>query len=401
MQPGKAPIFNGAVAINRDSILAVGPSDRIIKKYPGHRIAQLNNTVLMPGLINVHTHLELPPLLDAIRAKTFPEWVMKLIVAKKRLDNADYSAAARENIRALIQTGTTTVGEMCTHGVSPALLKQSGLRAVIFHEIINMGARGKGHESSKFKVQSSKVGRSELIHSGISPHSPYTVSEAILLQIKKLAQETHLRLCMHVAESQDEIRLLQRKKSGFEKLYQAAGWDIAWAPEADSSFEYLRRLGLLNRNFLAVHAVQATDGDISLMKKSQAPVAHCPRSNMETGVSKMALKKFLDAGITVGLGTDSLASSPSLNMWDEMRYALRVHKNSGVSAQDIFMMATMGGARALAMEQEIGSLEPGKKADIIAVPLPEKNTGDLYSDLLRETKSCIMTMVNGKIIRKQ
>lgn len=206
---------------------------------------------------------------------------------------------------------------------------------------------------------------------------------------------------MHVAESQDEIRLLQRKKNGLEKLYQAAGWDIAWAPEADSPFDYLHRLGLLSRNFLAVHAVQATDRDISLMKKSRTPVAHCPRSNKETGVGKMALKKFLDAGITIGLGTDSLASSPSLNLWDEMRYALRVHKNSGISAWDIFTMATIGGAKALGMEKEIGSLEPGKKADIIAVPLPEKNTGDIYSDLLRETKSCIMSMVNGKIIHSK
>ncbi len=203
---------------------------------------------------------------------------------------------------------------------------------------------------------------------------------------------------MHVAESKDEIRLLQRKKSGFEKLYQAAGWDTAWSPEADSPFEYLHRLGLLSRNFLAVHAVQATDRDIGLMKKSRTPVAHCPRSNKETGVGKMPLKKFLDAGITVGLGTDSLASSPSLNMWDEMRYALRIHKNSGVSARDIFEIATLGGAKALGMEHELGSLEPGKKADLIAVPLPEKNTGDLYSDLLRETKSCIMSVVNGRII---
>ena len=114
----------------------------------------------------------------------------------------------------------------------------------------------------------------------------------------------------------------------------------------------------------------------------------------------MPLKKFLDAGVIVGLGTDSLASSPSLNMWDEMRYAYRIHRRDGVSAEDIFRLATINGAKALGLDKEIGTLEPGKKADIIAVPLPEKNTGDLYSDLLRETKSCIMTMVNGKILHR-
>ena len=205
-------------------------------------------------------------------------------------------------------------------------------------------------------------------------------------------------LCMHIAESKDEIKLLKRKKSGLEKLYQFAKWDPAWAPAGKSSFDYLNRIGFLSPNLLAVHAVQVNDRDIALIKKSKTPIAHCPRSNYETHVGRMPLKKFLDAGITVGLGTDSLASSPSLSMWDEMRYALKIHKKDGITARDILGLATAGGAKALGLDKEIGSLEPGKKADLIAVPLPSKNTGDIYSDLIRETKSCIMTMVNGKII---
>jgi 5-methylthioadenosine/S-adenosylhomocysteine deaminase len=112
----------------------------------------------------------------------------------------------------------------------------------------------------------------------------------------------------------------------------------------------------------------------------------------------MKLRKFLDAGITVGLGTDSLASSPSLNMWDEMRYALRIHRRDGISAQDTMTMATTGGAAALGLAHEVGTLEQGKSADLIAIPLPRRSTGDLYSDLLRETNSCIMSMVNGRIV---
>jgi cytosine/adenosine deaminase-related metal-dependent hydrolase len=112
----------------------------------------------------------------------------------------------------------------------------------------------------------------------------------------------------------------------------------------------------------------------------------------------MPLHKFLTAGITVGLGTDSLASAPSLNLWDEMRYAFRVHKADGIGARTIIELSTRGGAKALGMADGTGSLTPGKKADIIAVPFPRRNTGDLYYDLLRETKSCIMSMVNGKIV---
>jgi 5-methylthioadenosine/S-adenosylhomocysteine deaminase len=384
---------DGALVFSNGIIQSVGRSTKITRSFPGHRILRLDNAVLMPGLVNTHSHLELPPLLDDIRSRTFPGWVLNLIRAKKDLNQTDYSSAAYDNINTLVHTGTTTVGEICTHEISPSLLKQSGLRTVVFREVISMGPL-----SSKFKIQNSKLRNSMLVRVGISPHSPYTVSKSTLLQIRDMARQRGVRLAMHIAESKDEVRLLQRKKNGREKLYQFAGWDLDWAPTGHSSIEYLDRIGLLSPDLLAVHAVQTTDKDIDLIKRYRVSIAHCPRSNKETGVGRMRLKKFLDAGITVGLGTDSLASSPSLNMWDEMRYAYRIHKRDGITPRDIFLLATTGGAKALGLADEIGTIEPGKKADLIAVPLPKKNTGDIYSDLLRETKSCIMSVVNGKIL---
>lgn len=396
-RPKTAPSNSGAVVINHGTILALGTAEKLIKRYPGHSINCFHNTVLLPGLVNTHVHIELPSLLDAIQGKTFPDWVLNLINAKKLLTDHDYKHATKINIDSLIQSGTTTVGEICTHNISPAYLRQSGLRAAMFQEIISMGSRVRGQGSGIQK----RSRNSELIQNGLSPHTPYTVSEAVLLRIRKSTEIQHLKLSMHVAESKDEIKLLQGMKSGLEKLYQFANWDLASAPEASSSFEYLKRIGLLSPNLLAVHAVQVTDNDIRLIKKSGTSIAHCPRSNKETHVGRMPLKKFLDTGITVGLGTDSLASSPSLNMWDEMRYAYKIHKKDGVTAKEIFRLATIGGAAALGMDKLVGTLEPGKRADIIAVPLPKKDTGDIYSDLLRETKSSIMTMVNGKILYQQ
>ncbi len=387
-------IYDGAVVFNRGTILAAGKADKILRKYRGHKIARLNNSVLLPGLINLHTHLELPQLPGSIRPKTFPGWVLKLINHKMGLTPRDYVLAAKKNVQTLIKTGTTTAAEICTHDASPMLLKQSGLRAAIFWEIISMNPSAPVPRLASFV----SCPASRLIQRGLSPHAPHTVSEQILRAIRNISLQKKLPLCMHVAESKDEIMLLQGKRSGFERLYRAVGWDRRWAPSADSPFEYLHTLGLLGPHFLAVHAVQVTDRDIRILKKSHTPVAHCPRSNRETGVGRMPLKKFLDTGITVGLGTDSLASSPSLNMWDEMRYALRIHRHDGVTAKDIFRLATIGGAKALGMEPEIGSLEPGKRTDLIAVPLPSNNTGDIYSDLLRETNFCIMSMVNGKIL---
>ena len=388
------PVNHGAVVFSGGTIHEIGLAEKMLKKYPGHLVYRLDNAVLMPGLINVHSHLELPPLLNSVRSKVFPEWVMSLIQAKKKLDARKYKSAAKLNVETLLECGTTAVGEICTHDISPNVFKQRGLRAVVYKEIISM------NPSSPIPQLSSSVYRSpnRLFMTGLSPHTPYTVSKSALLQIKKFAMKRHLLLCMHVAESKEEIRLLQRKKNGLKRLYQFAHWDLAWGPKGSSSFEYLNRIGFLSPNLLAVHAVQVTDEDIKLIKKSRTSVAHCPRSNGELGVGRMPLKKFLDAGIAVGLGTDSLASAPSLNMWDEMRYAYRIHKRDGITPRDIFKLATIGGARALGLDKDIGTLELGKKADIIAVPLPKKSTGDLYSDLLRETKSCIMTMVNGKIL---
>lgn len=389
-------IDNGAVVVEKGIICSIGTEDGIVNKYPRHRVYRLCNAVLMPGFVNLHTHLELPPLLENIRAKSLSDWVLNLVCAKKKLNQQDYSHAASDNIKALVQSGTTTVGEICTHGESPTLLKQSGMRATVFREIIRMGDK----VSSKFRIQNLAKHRSKLMQYGISPHSPYTVSESVLGRIKEISRRQNIRLAMHISESKDELALLEKKRSGLEKLYKFAHWDLDWAPIGKSSFEYLDRIDLLSSQLLAVHAVHVTNADIELIRKSSVCVAHCPRSNKELDVGRMPLRKFLDAGITVGLGTDSLASVPTLNMWDEMRYAYRIHRRDGITTEDIFRLATMGGAKALGLDSEIGSLEAGRKADIIAVPLPKKNTGDLYSDLLRETNSCIMSIVNGKILYK-
>jgi cytosine/adenosine deaminase-related metal-dependent hydrolase len=386
------PIINGAIVIHSGMIRDIGKADTIIRKYPGNRVVRMEHSLLMPGLVNAHVHLELPPLPNLIRTRGYTDWVLTIIKTKKDFTQNIYTTAAKQNIAAIMASGTTTVAEICSHNASPAALFQSGLRAVIYQEIISM-------EQTPRKVIMPRRRRSSSnMKFGLSPHSPHTVSEAVMNVIKSYAAEKRLRICMHVAETQDELRLFQRKKSELERLYAAAGWDLNLAPKARSSFELLHHIGILNPDFLAVHAVHVDARDIAIIRRSGAGIAHCPRSNHEIGVGTMHLKKILGARIPVGLGTDSLASSPSLNLWDEMRYAYQVHRRSGIRPQDIFHMATMGGARALGMDKEIGSLEPGKKADIIAIPLPQKDTGDLYSDLLRETNTCIMSMVNGHVI---
>ncbi len=302
------------------------------------------------------------------------------------------TSVAKQNIRTLMKSGTTTIGEICTHEISPKVLLKSGLRAQIYREVISM------RPEITLKRANFHYRNHALLRNGISPHSPHTVSEKTLAAIRDFQVRKRFRIAMHVAETKAEGHLLRRERSSLDKIYKTAGWNREWAPEATSSISLLDRIGILGPEMLLVHAVDVADDDIRRIKRSGSAIAHCPRSNHSLHVGIMPLKKMLDAGIPVGLGTDSLASVPTLNLWDEMRFAYRVHRKSGVSVREIFHMATAGGAKALGMEKELGSLEPGKKADIIAVPLPNKNTGDIYSDLLRETESSIMTMVNGKIL---
>jgi len=392
-RPDRDAIIDGAIVIRSGKIVAVGRSGLVTRSNPGHRIIRLEHSVLMAGLVNIHAHLELPPLLDRIRAMNYTQWVLNLLKAKKGLTQDDYASAAKANVNAILAAGTTTIADICTHNASPAVLARSGLRALIYHELISMD-----RESRVPVVPRTGRPTSPLVRYGISPHSPHTISETALKAAQRKALKTGMSICMHVAETKDELNLLKGKASGLDNLYAAARWDTAWAPRARSSFEYLRRIGILGPRFLAVHVVHVDDADIAVIKRSGACIAHCPRSNRALGVGKMRLASFLKAGIPVGLGTDSLASVPSLNLWDEMRFAYRSHRSSGISPAVILHLATLGGARALGMDHEIGSIEPGKKADIIAVPLPKKDTGDIASDLLRETKSCIMSMVNGNII---
>ena len=396
LQAERKEVHDGAVMIHAGKIIDVGRASQLIKRYPGHRLLRLHNALLMPDLVNVHAHLELPALMDRIRSANYHKWVLNLLASKKHLKPADYAAAAKTNIEVIVATGTTTVADISTHGASPAILGLHGLRAIIYREFISMD-----HAPRMPRIPAGLGPRSPLVRFGISPHSPHTVSEDALATVQREALRTGISICMHVAETKDELSLLRGKESGLDDLYAAAGWDTAFAPRARSSFEYLRRTGILGPKFLAVHAVHVDDADIDIIKRSGAGIAHCPRSNHALGVGKMRLPRFLEAGIPVGLGTDSLASVRSLSLWDEMRYAYRVHRSSGITPGDIVRMATLGGAKALGMGREIGSIEPGKRADIIAVPLPKRDTGSLASDLLRETKSCIMTMVNGKIIYLQ
>ena len=282
------PLIRGAVVVQNGLIRAIGPVEHLLRRYQGHRTITCKKSVVLAGLVNVHTHLELPPLRARMRPMNYVDWVLNVIKSRSRWTKADHVRTAQMNIVSLLHTGTTTVGEICTYGCSPALIKRYGIRSVIFHEVVSMGPGSFKPASAAWKFRPTR-----LVQHGLSPHSAHTVSESALSALRDIARERSMPLCMHVAETQAEVDLLRRSASSLDRLYAAAGWDRAWAPRGRSPFAVLGRMGILNKRYLAVHAVHTDGRDRALIKDTHAAVAHCPRSNraLQVGILEASVQR--------------------------------------------------------------------------------------------------------------
>lgn len=392
---------DGALLIDGARIRAVGPRALLLKDHPGAPWRDLGEAILLPGLVNVHTHLELSTLRGRIPpGRSFVDWVLSLLERKRGLSGEVYATAVEEGIAELIRAGTTCVGEVSSIGESFIGLKRSGLRGVVYHEIIgleNAGAEAIGEMFFAHIEAMREEARGTLLDVGISPHAIYSVSPQLFRLCRQFQQRTGLKTAIHTAESPDEIEYLRSGTGEIRtRLLPATGWGELPPPATGTSpVAYLHDVGMLDPQCLLVHAVHLGEEDLDIVAKSGATVAHCPRSNAHLGVGRAPLKALIDRGILVGLGTDSLASNQSLSLWDEIRFAYRA--DSGfLSPKEWIRMATVGGAHALGLDREIGTLEPGKRADLIAVTM-DKARADPYEYLLHEVDSekVRLTMING------
>jgi 5-methylthioadenosine/S-adenosylhomocysteine deaminase len=216
---------------------------------------------------------------------------------------------------------------------------------------------------------------------GVSPHAPYTVSEALYLKVRDMAGGLDLPVAVHVGESVEEGEFVRRGAGSFARGLAARG--IPVVPQGVGPMAYLGRLGVFGPRTLAIHAVDADADEIGLLAGSGSAVAHCPKSNLKLGHGIAPVREYLDRGVTVALGTDSVASNNVVDMFEEMRTAVFMQRQrqsdpAVLTAAEVFGMATLGGARALGLEGEIGSLDPGKRADFLVVDLAEPATTPLY-----------------------
>ncbi|MEA3543778.1 MAG: amidohydrolase family protein [Thermodesulfobacteriota bacterium] len=367
---GNAPhVEGGALLAHEGQIAAIGTLDELKRNHPGIEVVDFADALLVPLLVNAHTHLELTDFPswaanagEGDLSGNFIGWVLHLIRVKRKLDEKQYQLSLSNGIDQSIAAGTGAVGDILAHHAARYLYQNSPLVGSLFLETLGQDpavicrSRAGLNEALKDEV----VGSIEL---GLSPHSPYSISKDYLRSIYAHCQRDKLRCTTHLAESPDEVEFIEHSRGDMvRRFYLHVGWESYIPPPSGlRPVEYLQQQGGLFPENLLVHGVQLNDAEIEVLAENRMWLALCPRSNARLGVGKAPAGKLHRAGVRLALGTDSLASCDSLSVWDEMTFAYRWFDGE-LDAPTLFSMATLGGAEALGLENSIGSLETGKSA---------------------------------------
>jgi len=408
----KDPIRNGALAIDRDRIAAVGTLDEVRRTFPDAEVTDHGNAAILPGFVNCHSHLELTSMrgsLDDVEYD-FRSWLLRLNSIREKMSVEDIAAAAFDGAMEGAEAGVTCFGDIGRNGsAGMTALKRAGLRGIVFQETEfspDNRTAAADFEALGQKFEKLKDEETDLVRVGLSPHSPYTVSSRLFEMIAQYSIINRIPLTIHAAESTAEFDLLTRGTGFFTDIYEKFGFD--WNSPHCTPVEYLERLGVLSARPLLAHCVKVSTSDIDRIETYGARIAHCPKSNAKFGHGYAPLEAFLDAGIAVGLGSDSVASNNVCDMLEESRFAALSARNRSdsqrfVSAREALTAATLGGARALGLDASIGTLDRGKQADIAVVSLTslaQQPINDVHAALVfsSNARDVVMTMVAGREI---
>jgi cytosine/adenosine deaminase-related metal-dependent hydrolase len=391
-----SPIKDAALYIRGNKIINC---DKFVNINPANKkIIDLKNAVILPGFVNTHVHLEYSKLKEKICFdNSFVGWIMELIKAKEAWNDLDYTESVEIGIKELIRSGTTTVAEVSNSGLSFELLKNSRLRGIVFKEVI--GFKDIDSIFLQLKEYLNQLQPTELIEYGICAHAPYSVSSKLIIALHKFSQVNNLFLMMHISESEEELEFLMGKNNKFIDLLKSRDvWDESWVPPKLTPIKYLNSLGVLNSKIIGVHMNYLSSEEIELISKAKISIIHCPKSHKFFQRTDYPIKFLLEKGINIALGTDSLASNSSLSMLEEIKELRRRYKE--LSSQGILKMAILNGAKALGLEDRIGSLTKGKYADFIGLRLPKDFNGNIYDFIVEEAEEVIINVVNGEILFK-
>jgi 5-methylthioadenosine/S-adenosylhomocysteine deaminase len=411
-------IEDGAVLVQGDRIIAVGPRAELIAAHPDEEVRDFGLAVLMPGFVDLHTHLEYSVFRGAVDDLPYTAWKMQVQNKEANLSPADWMDSAVLGAMEAVGSGITTIADITNSGNSVIAAKGIGLAGVVYREVSTMDKTlvAARMEAARNDIQEwSETAAGSPIEIGIAPHSPYTCHPSLFSAAAELATERDLPVAIHLAGSRDEYDFVRYGSSNLAQDFrEQSGWrDVAWMPTGVSPVQYVLQWGLFDApRVLAVHCVQVDEHDIDVLAQHDVSIAHCPRCNAKLGMGIAPLKLFFEHGLTVGLGTDSPASNNTVDPFDEMRIGLLLQRGETgendfyryFTARTFMRLATIHGARALGLEHEIGSLEPGKRADVIAVDLSSSPhmvpTADPYSALVHTSnqKDVLATMIAGRMV---
>lgn len=406
-------IENGAVLVRDDKIVEIGDVEHLRAAHPEEPVRDLGLSALIPGFIDLHTHLEFSSMRGLVDDLPYSRWKLQLMEREKFLTEQDWHDAAMLGALESLRSGITCVADISDKGASTAAVNAAGLRARIYREVATMDRK---------RVDDVMRRADEDIHAwresvdpdrvavGIAPHAPYSCHPELFRKVADYAQDG-TPVSMHLAGSKEEYQFVKYGSSMLAVDYRRAAGEEPplWLPTGVSPVRYVLQWGLFDvPNVLAVHVTQVDDSDIDVLASHDVNIAYCPRCNAKLGMGIAPLYKFIQADLTVGIGTDSPASNNVMDMFDEMRIGLLLQRamlgeEHWLGARRFVKMATLDGARALGIDDKVGSLEPGKQADIIAVDLSHSHqipTHYPYSTVVHTSNqdNVTMTMIAGKIV---
>lgn len=390
-------INDGGIAISDGRIVAIGPRGEIQSGFTSRQTISATGRLLAPGLINGHTHVPMVLFRGLADDLDLNEWLNKYIfpAEAKNVTEEFVRVGTRLGLAEMIRGGTTTYCDM--YYFEDAIAEETskaGVRAVLGETVIDFPVADNKTNAEAMAYVEKFVKRwkgNDLIIAAIAPHAPYTVSEEHLKAARAFSDRTGAPIVTHISETKPEV-------------------DESIKSKGASPVDYLERIGFLNERVIAAHMVWPQGDEMSILKRRGVGVVHNPQSNMKLASGVAPVPKMLNEGVFVGLGTDGAASNNDLNMWEEMDTVAKLHKVfSGdpkvITAQQAFELATIRGAQALHLQNEIGSLEKGKRADLIIIERDSLNQiplYNIYSDLVYATKASDVetVIVNGRLLMR-
>ncbi len=406
------PFQNGAILVRDGLIRDIGPVESLKLRYPDEEIKDFGSAALLPGLVDLHTHLENAVARGIVHDVPYTTWIMSLLETSAKLDVADwYDSAILGGLEAL-SSGITCVADITATGAASTATQKLGLRSVIYREVGAMDKRRVDHAM--------RLAENDILHwreevdpsrvtIGIAPAAMYACHPSVYGRVAELANREHLPVAMHLAGNREEFNFIKYGSSPFavHVMDDKRGYvEIPpWLPTGTTPVRYALNWGAFEaENVLAIHCVHVDERDIKTLKKYDVAVGVCPRINAQLGMGVAPIGEFLRAGLRIGLGTDSPAATDSTDMLEEMRLGMLIQRavntNTFVESATMLEMATLVGARALKLDDKIGSLEVGKCADIIAVDLSGSHQTPTTDPVSAVVNTCtgsdvLMTMVAG------